>query len=142
MCWTGDDTAVRKIAERDFYVYKIGIVIGTTFCSLLRKHIYKTKGINIPILLEPKRDSRSIMTSIERGYHSYKEVALEFTSYKESWRRVFLGDAVRGYVDDLTFYDKRYLGTFIVPKGSEYYINSRGEIVSSNIIYTGKWVKL
>lgn len=24
MCWTGDDTAVRKIAERDFYVYKIG----------------------------------------------------------------------------------------------------------------------
>ena len=30
----------------------------------------------------------------------------------------------------------------IVPKGSEYYINNRGEIVSSNIIYTGKWVKL
>lgn len=22
MCWTGDDTAARKIAERDFYVYK------------------------------------------------------------------------------------------------------------------------
>lgn len=27
MCWTGDDTAVRKIAERDFYVYKIGKII-------------------------------------------------------------------------------------------------------------------
>ena len=27
MCWTGDDTAVRKIAERDFYVYKIGNVV-------------------------------------------------------------------------------------------------------------------
>mgnify|MGYP004563870343 CR=1 FL=1 len=142
MCWVSC-RVTKQVAKRDFYVYKIGIVIGTTFCSLLRKHIYRTKGVNIPILLEPKRDNRSIMTSIERGYHSYKEVALEFTSYyKESWRRIYLGDAVRGYVDDLTFYDKRYLGTFIVPKGSEYYINNRGEIVSSNIIYTGKWVKL
>ena len=142
MCWVSCKV-IKQVAKRDFYVYKIGIVIGTTFCSLLRKHIYRTKGVNIPILLEPKRDNRSIMTSIERGYHSYKEVALEFTSYyKESWRRIYLGDAVRGYVDDLTFYDKRYLGTFIVPKGSEYYINNRGEIVSSNIIYTGKWVKL
>lgn len=37
MCWTGDDTAVRKIAERDFYVYKIGkIVWNNIFISDIR----------------------------------------------------------------------------------------------------------
>lgn len=141
MCWVSI-VVNKQVAKRDFYVYKIGTVMGTTFCSLFKKHIYRTKDINIPILLELKKDSTSIMTSTERGYHSYKEVALEFTSYKKSWRPIYLGDAVRGYVDDLIFYRKLYLGTFIVPKGSEYYINNRGEIVSSNIIYTGKWVKL
>lgn len=35
-----------------------------------------------------------------------------------------------------------YLGTFIIPKGSEYYENHVGEIVSSNIIYMGKYIKL
>ena len=27
MCWTGNGTAIKKIAERDFYVYKSGKVI-------------------------------------------------------------------------------------------------------------------
>ena len=35
-----------------------------------------------------------------------------------------------------------YIATFIIPKGSNYFENDRGEIVSSNIIYTGKYVKL
>lgn len=34
MCWTGDDTAVRKIAERDFYVYKIGKIIWNNIVIL------------------------------------------------------------------------------------------------------------
>lgn len=41
MCWTGDDTAVRKIAERDFYVYKIGKIIwNNIFISDIRGHYY------------------------------------------------------------------------------------------------------
>ena len=28
MCWTDNTTAIKKIAERDFYVYKIGKVVG------------------------------------------------------------------------------------------------------------------
>ena len=141
MCWISAKVT-KQVAKRDFYVYKIGVVMGTTFCSLIQKHIYRAKDINIPILLELKRDNRSIMTSIERGYHSYKEVAIEFFPENSYSRNIYLGDAVMGYVDGLVYYSHRYLGTFIVPKGSEYYINNRGEIVSSNIIYTGKWVKL
>ena len=81
------------------------------------------------------------MIKIEKGYHSYKEVAIEFyqTSY---FRDIYLGDAIKGFVDELSLYSHLYLGTFIVPKDSEYYINNSGEIVSSNIIYTGRWIKL
>ena len=34
------------------------------------------------------------------------------------------------------------LATFIIPKGSVYYENGFDEIVSSEIIYTGKYIKL
>ena len=35
-----------------------------------------------------------------------------------------------------------YLATFIIPKGSIYFVNPLGVIVSSRIKYTGKYIKL
>ena len=92
----------KQVAKRDFYVYKIGLVLDNTFISLYQKYIYRIKRNNPIIPLKPVEDNCG-MIKIEDGYH---------------------------------------LCTFIVPKGSEYYINNRGEIVSSNIIYTDKWIKL
>lgn len=139
MCWIGrKDT--KQVAKRDFYVYKVGLVMGKTFISLFQKHIYGIKRSNPIIPLKPVEDNCGMVT-IKDGYHSYKEVAIEFYSNPNS-RDIYLGDAIKGFVDEFSLYSNLYLCTFIVPKGSEYYINSRGEIVSSNIIYTGKWVKL
>ena len=139
MCWIGrKDT--KQVAKRDFYVYKIGLVMGNTFVSLFQKHIYRIKRSNQIIPLKPVEDNCG-MIKIEDGYHSYKEVAIEFCQ-NPYLRDIYLGDAINGFVDGLRLYSHLYLCTFIVPKDSEYYINSRGEIVSSNIIYTGKWVKL
>ena len=45
-------------------------------------------------------------------------------------------------MDRIKLYNDYYIGTFIIPKGSIYYENSKGELVSSNIIYTGKYLKL
>lgn len=140
MCWIGRKNT-KQIAKRDFYVYKIGVVLGNTFVSLFQKHIYRIKGSNPIIPLKPIKNDYEII-EIEAGYHSYKEVAIEFYPQNPYFRNIYLGDAIKGFVDDLILYSHLYLGTFIVPKGSEYYINTRGEIVSSNIIYTGKWVKL
>lgn len=28
MCWRSNDTVIKKVAERDFYVYKIGKIVG------------------------------------------------------------------------------------------------------------------
>lgn len=35
-----------------------------------------------------------------------------------------------------------YVATFVIPKGSQYAVNWRGEIISNQIIYTGKHLKL
>lgn len=47
MCWTGNATAIKKIAERDFYVYKIGkIVWNNIFVSDIRGYNYVPKCPN------------------------------------------------------------------------------------------------
>ena len=35
-----------------------------------------------------------------------------------------------------------YIATFVIPKGSQYAVNWKGEIVSNQIMYTGKYLKL
>lgn len=139
MCWIGRKDN-KQVAKRDFYVYKVGLVMGKTFISLFQKHIYRIKRSNPIIPLKPV-EYNCRMVTIKAGYHSYKEVAIEFCQ-NPYLREIYLGDAILGFVDDLRLYSHLYLCTFIVPKSSKYYINTRGEIVSSNIIYTGKWVKL
>lgn len=139
MCQIGRKNT-KQVTKRDFYVYKIGLVINNTFTSLFQKYIYKIKKSNQIILLKPVEDNCGWI-KIEDGYHSYKEVAIEFCQ-NPYLKDIYLGDVIKGFVDYLSLYSHLYLGTFIIPKDSEYYINNRGEIVSSNIIYIGKWIKL
>ena len=56
MCWIGRKNT-KQVAKRDFYVYKIGLVLGNTFTSLFRKHIYKIKRNNPIISLKPIEDN-------------------------------------------------------------------------------------
>ena len=60
------------------------------------------------------------MIKIEDGYYSYKEIAIEFCQ-NHYLKDIYLGDAIKGFIDDLRLYSHLYLYTFIVPKGSEYY---------------------
>ena len=79
MCWTGDDTAVRKIAERDFYVYKIGKIIwNNIFISDIRGHYYAPIRPNKIVPLIAYSPCIGVYR-IDRGYHSYKWVALDDT---------------------------------------------------------------
>ena len=54
------------------------------------------------------------------------------------YRTIYLGKIT----DDIRLNNVYSIATFIIPKGSEYYENRAGEIVSSSIIYTGKYVKI
>ena len=145
MCWVGDNITLKKIAERDFYVYKIGKVIGNNiFISGIKKYNYAPKCPNRTVPLVPYGlcvgsyiIDRYI---IDRGYHSYKWVALEDTYPNE--RCLCLGNYDPVLKENVSLYKHCCIATFIVPKGAEYFENKYGHIVSSNIIYTGKYLRI
>ena len=140
MCWTGNGTAIKKIAERDFYVYKIGKVIkDAIFVSDIRGYSYIPKCPNKIVPLVPYSlcvDSYII----DRGYHSYKWVALDDTYLNE--RCLCLGNYNPSLKENVSLYKHCCIATFIVPKGAEYCENKYGHIVSSEIIYTGKYLRI
>ena len=140
MCWVGNDTAIKKIAERDFYVYKIGKVIkDDIFVSNIRGYSYIPKCPNRIVSLIPYNlyvDSNII----DAGYHSYKWIAIDNTNPYE--RCLYLGNYDNALKENLLLYRYCCIGTFIVPKGAEYYVNEFGRIVSSEIIYTGKYLRI
>ena len=135
MCWTGDDTAVRKIAERDFYVYKIGKIIwNNIFISDIRGHYYAPNKIVPLIAYSPCIG----VYRIDRGYHSYKWIALEDTYPNERC----LDNYNSALKENISLYKGCCIATFIVPEGAEYFENKYGHIVSSEIIYTGKYLRI
>lgn len=140
MCWTGDDTAIKKIAERDFYVYKIGkIVWNNIFISDIRGYNYAPKCLNRIVPLVTYSPCMGVYT-IDKGYHSYKWVAIDDNSYPT--RCLCLGNYIKDLEESLEGYKFCCIATFIVPKGAEYFENKYGHIVSSEIIYTGKYLRI
>lgn len=143
MCWIGDNITFKKIAERDFYVYKIGKVIGNNiFVSSIKGYNYVPKCSNRTVPLVPYGlcvgnyiIDRYI---IDRSYHSYKWVALDDTYLNERC----LGNYDPTLKENLSLYKHCCIATFVVPKGAEYFENKYGHIVSSEIIYTGRYLKL
>ena len=146
MCWIGKGPA--KIAERDIVVYKLGYVIETTkeFRSLYQNYTYYPKELNKVVTLVPMICATEVsklqsyeIGMIYAGYHSYKSISLPFNELGTSFRNILVGTIIK---ERIKVYNDYYIATFIIPKGSEYYENKCGELVSSNIIYTGKYVKL
>lgn len=125
MCWT----AVRKIAERDFYVYKIGKIIwNNIFISDIR-----CPNKIVPLIAYSPCIG---VYRIDRGYHSYKWVALDDTY--PNFRCLCLGSYDPDLRESLEGYKFCCIATFIVPKGAEYFENKYGP----EIIYTGKYLRI
>ena len=146
MCWIGKGPA--KIAERDIVVYKLGYVIEATkeFRSLYQNYTYYPKELNKVVTLVPviyttevSKLQPSETGMIYEGYHSYKSMSLPFNGLEASSRVILLGTIIKERISICNSY---YIATFIIPKGSEYYESIVGELVSSSIIYTGKYVKI
>ena len=140
MCWVGDNITLKKIAKRDFYVYKIGKVIrDDIFVSDIRGYSYIPKCPNRIVSLIPY-NLYGCGNIIDSGYHSYKWIALDDTYPRE--RCLYLGNYDNALKENLSLYKYCCIATFIVPKGAEYCENKYGHIVSSEIIYTGRYLKL
>ena len=143
MCWVGKCDV--KIAKRDFYVYKLGCVSDEGFHSLYQNFIYVPGVINKKVKMIPVMTNYNIYKSMKEqyggiyeGYHSYKDIAMPYSDLRPYYRTIYLGKIELHHYP----YNIYHLATFIIPKGSIYYENEFGGIVSSEIVYTGKYIKL
>lgn len=117
-------------AAYDMVVYKICINSDNGLLSLFYSYPYKLGQLNKPIQLQPIIRKGADWFSIEQGYHSFKkflkkEPALNSISYCYFKKQMIL-IGIREVIVE-----------FIIPKGTAYYENNDGEIVSENIICTG-----
>ena len=147
MCWMEiKDNINVQIADKDFEVYKIVLDANKQSCTSIVRGFNYTVGTLYAI---PTIESKVInpycgKIKIEKAYHSYTEVHFIWdSSYYIHCGATMCKDMLfgkRGIC--IPFENDWYIATFIIPKGSKYIINTKSEIVSDKIIYTGKYLKL
>lgn len=144
MCWIGKCDV--KIAEQDFYVYKIVSDANKRSCkSIVRGFNYTVDTLyNIPTIEFEVIDPYYGKIKIEKVYHSYAGIRFILdSSYHIHAGATKCKDFLFGKRRVcIPFENEAYIATFIIPKGSTYFINEEGVIVSNMIGYTGRYIKL
>ena len=146
MCWIEiKDNINFQVADKDIKVYKIVFDANKQFCTSIVRGFNYTVNILYTISIESEViDPYCGKIKIEKAYHSYTEIHFIWDS---SYRIHSGGTRYK----DLLFGKQKvcipikndaYIATFVIPKGATYIINTKGEIVSDKIIYTGKYLKL
>ena len=147
MCWMEiKDNINVQVADKDFEVYKIVLDANKQSCTSIVRGFNYTVGTlyAIPTIESKVIDPYCGKIKIEKAYHSYTEVHFIWdSSYYIHCGATICKDMLfgkRGIC--IPFENDWYIATFIIPKGSKYIINTKGEIVSNKIIYTGRYLKL
>ena len=147
MCWMEiKDNINVQIADKDFEVYKIVLDANKQSCTSIVRGFNYTVGTlyAIPTIESKVIDPYCGKIKIEKAYHSYTEVHFIWdSSYYIHCGATICKDMLfgkRGIC--IPFENDWYIATFIIPKGSKYIINTKGEVVSDKIIYTGRYLKL
>ena len=147
MCWIEiKDNINVQVADKDFEVYKIVLDANKQSCTSIVRGFNYTVGTlyAIPTIESKVIDPYCGKIKIEKAYHSYTEVHFIWdSSYYIHCGATICKDMLfgkRGIC--IPFENDWYIATFIIPKGSRYIINTKGEIVSDKIMYTGRYLKL
>lgn len=146
MCWIEiKDNINAQIADKDFKVYKIVLDASKQSCtSFVRGFKYKVNTLYaIPLIKSEVFNRNYEEIKIEKAYHSYTGIhficgASYYNDGAIRCRDLLFGNRAVC----IPFENEVYIATFIIPKGSKYIINTKGEIVSDKIIYTGRYLKL
>lgn len=146
MCWTCYANNLKAYkAEEDINVYKVVKNASKKLCvsEFIGFTYYKdTESPELELALHS--NVHSSFLTIKEGYYSYESVNFVPNSLGDSNFLGFISKIiVLGTHRQLLSIDNSlYLATFIIPKGSIYFVNPLGVIVSSRIKYTGKYIKL
>ena len=151
MCWIENTRSFDlQIANRDIEVYKIVSDASKLSCkSIIKEFIYKANikyAMDAMELEESNLDSvfcTADLIYITKAYHSYTKI--RFTLKKPcspcstpEYKGIIAGNLLM----PIRINNPYYVATFVIPKGSQYAVNWKGEIVSNQIIYTGRYLKL
>ena len=125
MCWVSKSKTmpIKNIAEKDIICYKIFHIQNIIFDKWKIQKLY-SEYMNF--LYIPYKKQEHINLKIE-NYIYDKRITFGYHSYS-TLERALYGIHNSNYT----------IVECIIPKDSEYYVNSRQEIVSSNIIVTDK----
>lgn len=147
MCWIERQENIQmQIADKDIEVYKVVLEANKQSCkSCVLGFIYKTNIIYKIPSIQIRRISifNSIIFCVDEAYHSYTKIqyTLKSVIVNDSFFKV-KGTIFGNQIVPLSFNNPYYAAMFVVPKGSQYAVNEQGEIISDQIIYTGKYLKL
>ena len=151
MCWTEREEAVDiQIADKDIEVYKIVMKAGKQYCKSCvvgftyeANTLYKIPSIELKKSYMYRIYSVLSVIFVQKAYHSYTKIQHTLSRiygkgsiYKS--KGIIAGNQLMAIRLDNPY----YVATFVIPKGSQYAVNWRGEIISNQIIYTGKHLKL
>lgn len=133
MCWRTKKPAVLKMAEKDRAVFKVIQQIDERLSSYYKRFPYE-----IGKLYETKIGDRKVKRGelcIDEGFHSYSNKCKWEPLYQiiDTIHKVTFGNFVLAIFDFSVLY-KHVRVSCIIPKGSLYYENEKGEIVSDKII--------
>lgn len=147
MCWIEVLRNVKyQVADKDIEVYKMVLDANKQSCkSIVKGFVYTVNTLySIPTIESKVIDPYCGKIKIEKAYHSYTGIHFICgASYCILGGVTRCKDLLFGkQVICIPFENEAYIATFIIPKGSKYIINTKGEIVSDKIIYTGRYLKL
>ena len=147
MCWIELQANVNiQITDKDIEVYKIVFEADKQSCkSCVKGFMYEANTIYkipyIQMIYERIVYGTTNVIRVEKAYHSYTK--LQYTLKKvDKESTIYKGIIVGRHLTSIKIDNPYYVATFIIPKGSQYAVNWSGEIISNQIIYTGKYLKL
>lgn len=131
MCWQKykHTDLQRHVTETDIVSTKVLVLEENKLRAYYRKYYYTIGELNqIDFPLET-----NFLGQIYKGFHSYNSKSIKYT---EALEGIFVFNV--GKAEFITIFSKGYNSLVVVectiPKGSEYYENSIGEIVSNKLI--------
>ncbi|MEE0042873.1 hypothetical protein [Catenibacterium sp.] len=140
MCWIEiKDNVNVQIADKDFKVYKIVLDASKKLCvSEFTGFTYYKDTEPSELKLALHSNSHSGFLTIKEGYYSYESVNFVLDSLCDPNFHGFICKTIvlGTHKELLGINNSIYLATFIIPKGSIYFVNPLGVIVSSRIKYT------
>ena len=118
-----------KVATQDIAVYKFGDIVEENFISSELKKKYASNIANKHIRINLIKDNQR-----------YYEINEAYDSYSENCSLILDIPYIFVYPSTQTYDLNKIIGKFIIPKGTEYYENNKGEIVSTQLLWTGNYI--